>query len=83
MRSQKALDEHVRVGRDQICSPQKVPLASSADPEDGITSGIEEVLNGRKAGRKIDTWESLWRLLFPDDDGIPEAGTLIRRSAVQ
>jgi hypothetical protein len=58
-------------------------VASSADPEDGITSGIEEVLNGRKAGRKIDSWESLWRLLFPDDDRIPEAGTLIRRRAVR
>ena len=72
MGTQKALDEHISVGRDQICDPQKVP--SSADPEDGITSGIEEALNGRKADSKIDGWQSLWSRLFPGDAEIPESG---------
>lgn len=72
MGTQEALTEHASVGRDQICNPQKVP--PSADPEDGITSGIEEALNGRKAGSKIDCWETLWRHLFPDDSRIPESG---------
>ncbi|KAH6611755.1 hypothetical protein B0J18DRAFT_82561 [Chaetomium sp. MPI-SDFR-AT-0129] len=70
MGSQKALDDHISVGRDLICDPQAVP--SSADPEDGITAGLEEALNGRKAGSKIDSWESLWNLLFPKDHEIPE-----------
>lgn len=73
MGSQKALDEHISVGRDLICDPQAVP--SSANPEDGITAGLEEALNGRKAGSKIDSWESLWNLLFPKDHEIPEPGT--------
>ncbi|KAK4038911.1 hypothetical protein C8A01DRAFT_47550 [Parachaetomium inaequale] len=71
MGTQKALDEHISVGRDQICDPQKVP--SSADPEDGITSGIEEALNGRKADSKIDGWQSLWNRLFPGDAEIPKS----------
>ncbi|KAK4120413.1 hypothetical protein N657DRAFT_693108 [Parathielavia appendiculata] len=73
MGSQEALDRHVSVPMDQICTPETRP--TSADPEDGITSGIEEILNDRKAGTKIDTWQSLWCLLFPGDAGleIPEA----------
>ncbi|KAK4152298.1 hypothetical protein C8A00DRAFT_16381 [Chaetomidium leptoderma] len=71
MRTQKALDEHVSVGRDQICTPQKV--LSSADPEDGITLGVEELLNERKADGKIHSWDSLWRLLFPEDCDILES----------
>lgn len=72
MGSQAALDAHTSVERERICNPQRV--SSSADPEDGITSGMEEALNGRKADRKIDSWESLWRLLFPADLEMPEPG---------
>jgi hypothetical protein len=68
----EALKEHVSVGVDLICNPQNVP--SSADPEDGITSLVEEALNGRKARSKIDCWKTLWRHLFPDDCAIPESG---------
>ena len=74
MGTAEALKEHVSVGVDLICNPQNVP--SSADPEDGITSWIEEALNGRKAGSKIDCWRTLWRHLFPDDFLIPESGML-------
>ncbi|AEO61273.1 hypothetical protein MYCTH_2070870 [Thermothelomyces thermophilus ATCC 42464] len=70
MKSKMALEEHISVSRDQICDPQEAP--SRADPEDGITSGIEEVLNERKTDGKIDDWKSLWRLLFPGDAKIPE-----------
>ncbi len=72
MGSQAALDAHISVERERICNPHRV--SSSADPEDGITSGMEEALNGRKADRKIDSWDSLWRLLFPADLEIPEPG---------
>ncbi|KAH6613236.1 hypothetical protein F5144DRAFT_596633 [Chaetomium tenue] len=70
MGTQKALDEHISVGKDEICDPQAVP--PSADPEDGITPGIEEALNERKADMKIDGWTSLWGRLFPGDVDIPE-----------
>ncbi|KAH6851352.1 hypothetical protein B0I37DRAFT_373828 [Chaetomium sp. MPI-CAGE-AT-0009] len=70
MGTQNALNEHISVGKDQICDPQAVP--PSADPEDGITPGIEEALNERKADGKIDGWASLWGCLFPGDIDIPE-----------
>jgi hypothetical protein len=70
MGTQKALDEHISVGKDQICDPQAVP--PSADPEDGITPVIEEALNERKADGKIDGWTGLWGCLFPGDVDIPE-----------
>jgi hypothetical protein len=72
MGSQEALIAHLAVDRNRICNPRKE--SSSADPEDGITLGIEEALNGRKADRKIDCWESLWHLLFPQDAEVPESG---------
>ncbi|KAL2155637.1 hypothetical protein VTH82DRAFT_379 [Thermothelomyces myriococcoides] len=70
MESKKALEEHISVSRDRICDPPTVP--PSRDPEDGITSEIEETLNERKTGGKIGDWESLWALLFPGDGKIPE-----------
>jgi len=75
MGSQEALDAHVSVGKDQICTPQKAP--SSADPEDGITAGIEDALNDRKSEGKVNCWDSLWLLLFPGDFKIPEPGMTI------
>lgn len=72
MGSQEALRAHLSVARDQICNFNKEP--SSADPEDGITLQMEEVLNGRKADRKIDCWGTLWRHLFPHDVEVPESG---------
>ncbi|KAL2195609.1 hypothetical protein P885DRAFT_79048 [Corynascus similis CBS 632.67] len=71
MGSREALEAHASVGKDQICDPRTVP--SSADPEEGITSGIEDILNDRKAGTKIDDWTSLWRLLFPGDIEVPDS----------
>lgn len=73
MGTKEAVDNHLAVANDRICSFQQVP--SSADPEDGITSRIEDTLNGRKADGKIDSWESLWRLLFPKDAlDVPDSG---------
>ncbi|KXX75240.1 hypothetical protein MMYC01_208426 [Madurella mycetomatis] len=69
MASKEALDGHLAVDRDQICTFRKGP--TSADPEDGINSRTEDVLNDRKADSKIDSWEGLWKTLFPQDGVIP------------
>ncbi len=75
MGTKEAFDDHLAVANEQICNFLEVP--SSANPEDGITSRIEDILIGRKAGSKIDSWENLWRLLFPIDAQvkIPDSGT--------
>ncbi|KAK3387908.1 hypothetical protein B0H63DRAFT_448702 [Podospora didyma] len=73
MRAKEALDNHLAVPSDQICTPPSQEASSSVDPERGITSRIEDCLNGRKANSKIDTWESLWQILFPDDTDAPKS----------
>ncbi|KAK4239212.1 hypothetical protein C8A03DRAFT_14378 [Achaetomium macrosporum] len=75
MGSKTALDEHLAVDKDQICNFQQAP--SRADPEDGITTPIEENLNERKAEIKIHSWESLWHLLFPQDQEVPNRSDFI------
>ncbi|CCC10886.1 hypothetical protein SMACR_04117 [Sordaria macrospora] len=70
MQSREALDAHIAVPNDRICSPQEG--SASGNPEDGITGRVEYWLNNRKANAKIDNWESLWRILFPSDDVVPE-----------
>ncbi len=79
MQSKADLEYHLAVSNDQICSFQETPL--SQDPEDGITSKIEDVLNGRRANTKVDTWKILWQALFPDDAeaDIPDSGTFFPR----
>jgi len=49
-----------------MCEVQSLP----DDPEDGITRATESWLIDRRANTKIEKWESLWNLLFPDDEAI-------------
>ncbi|KAK3392548.1 hypothetical protein B0T20DRAFT_361272 [Sordaria brevicollis] len=70
MQSREALDAHIQLPRDKICSPQEGP--ASRDPEDGITAQVENLLNNRKANAKIANWESLWGILFPSDAVVPK-----------
>ena len=65
MGAKDALQEHLAVDNNSICTFQETP--SSQDPEDGINTKIEDLLNGRRANSKVDTWEILWQTLFPDD----------------
>ncbi|KAL2139554.1 hypothetical protein VTI28DRAFT_5035 [Corynascus sepedonium] len=51
----------------QMCEPV------ASNPEDGITPEIKFLLALRKQGSRIDTWEGLWRVLFPHDDKIPSS----------
>ena len=51
---------------DQMCRPSSRP--QSDDPEDGITEDMDKILAGRKANTKVQTWDQIWRLIFPDVD---------------
>lgn len=73
MRNKEGVDNHLAVPKESICTPREAPPVQN--PEDGITSRIEDVLNGRKLNTKVDTWEGLWPTLFPDDDKIPDSRT--------
>jgi hypothetical protein len=72
MGAKEALQVHLAVSNDSICTFQETPL--SQNPEDGINAKIEDLLNGRRANSKVDTWEILWQTLFPEDprEAIPD-----------
>jgi len=59
-----------------MCAPRedsRVPhFNSHIDPEDGISNAVETILNGRKNNHKVDTWEGLWRTLFPRDEEVKD-----------
>jgi len=74
MSNKEGLENHLHVPNSMICTPQEAPPVQN--PEDGITSRIEDVLNGRKANTKVDTWEVLWPTLFPEDTAIPDSRAL-------
>lgn len=62
----EALEIHLNLPQKQMCPSQQTTPANR-DPEEGITDQIEQVLNGRKANVKIDTWEAVWHTCFPED----------------
>lgn len=62
------LNVHMLLPANQMCEPV------ASNPEDGITPEIKFLLALRKQGSRIDTWEGLWRVLFPHDDKIPSSG---------
>lgn len=64
--------QHLAVSEEEICTYRRC----NPNPEDGITPEIQKCLNERKSDGKIDSWEGLWRCLFPDDLVIPEAGKI-------
>ena len=72
--SDEAIREHLQLR--QACEPRTPQHEPPPDnPEDGITDEVYEVLNIRKADGKINTWESLWLTLFPQDgERIPSSG---------
>ncbi|KAG8161105.1 hypothetical protein KVR01_009369 [Diaporthe batatas] len=50
----------IRSGRDEF-----------QDPEDGITRQKLCALMTRGKGQKVDTWDAVWKLLFPADHSVP------------
>lgn len=76
MQTQEALTAHSSGANGWGCKPRPGP--PRADPEDGIRKPIIDMLNDRKTDGKIGDWESLWRILFPDDVKIPKPGMRTR-----
>ena len=48
-------------------------LGEDEDPEEGYSSHVDLILRGRKKGQKVDTWTSIYRLLFPGET-VPDPG---------
>jgi hypothetical protein len=57
--------EHLRLPPGDLCP--LLPTKKARDPEDGISAEVAMTLRGRKSGSKVDSWDGLWRILFPMD----------------
>ena len=55
--------------RDQICEVNPLTLD---DPEDEITDATASILAARGPTEETQTWDGIWRLLFPSDREVPE-----------
>ena len=55
--------------KDEMCDT--VLEGKPRDPEDGISEDLDRTL---ASGNGIQTWDDLWRLIFPVDDQIPSSG---------
>ncbi|KAK3687700.1 hypothetical protein B0T22DRAFT_378818 [Podospora appendiculata] len=66
------LDHHLRQQVEVMC--RIADDQGNSNPEDGITQKIITSLEARSIRAKIDNWNSLWKLLFPDDRSIPDPG---------
>ncbi len=75
MGTQGALRAHLSIATDWMCAVN--PALSYTDPDDGISQAIRDILNERKSDGKINSWASLWHLLFPNDTKIPRPGMQI------
>ena len=67
--TQRALDEHLMLPKDEMCDT--VPADAPRNPEDGISEDVDRTL---ASGNGIQSWDDLWRLIFPMDDQIPSSG---------
>jgi len=65
MPTKEALDQHQMLPANEMCEPRRVAPESLS--EDGITPQIETILNDRKNTGKVDSWSTLWCVLFPED----------------
>lgn len=60
---------------DQMCEAKSA--SSNLSEEDGITEEVDRVLADKTRRFKAQTWEEIWRLLFPSDAIVLDPGKLI------
>lgn len=58
----------------EICQFVDLKSQEPTEPEDGITPEVDRLLSARDKSTQVMTWQSLWRLLFPQDENIPSPG---------
>ena len=63
--------EHLRTCPHSLPS-QQVPR--SVDPEDGFDTKIDNLLKTRVYSQKLNRWEDIYKLLFPDSESVPDSG---------
>lgn len=70
-----ALDDHLRGEAGYMCRIKAGGMPASApDPEDGISTDVENRLRDRRAKGQVLDWNTLWEVLFPGDETAPGPG---------
>lgn len=67
--------EHLLVPVEQICEVK--PASSNSREEDGITEEVDRILADKDTRKRLQTWEGLWGLLFPQDTAVLDPGRFI------
>lgn len=72
------MSEHLMVPVEQMCEAR--PASSNRSEEDGITEEMDRILADTTRRYKAQTWEEIWRLLFPGDVTVLDPGKLMSSS---
>lgn len=65
---------HQHCEEENGCQSVKSAGSKVENPEDGLSAEGLKRLDNRKAQDKIQSWQALWRLLFPGDADVPLCG---------
>lgn len=69
------MSEHLMVPVEQMC--EAIHVSSKSAEEDGMTEEMDRALADQTRRKKIQTWEEIWRLLFPGDSTVLDPGRLL------
>ncbi|KAK1483585.1 hypothetical protein CTAM01_13342 [Colletotrichum tamarilloi] len=67
-----AFKQHLMLPREQMCEPRSDGDSEWADPEDGLSSMKAQKLSEQMGNKIFDSWDELWRWLFPLDRVVPK-----------
>ncbi|KUI69341.1 hypothetical protein VM1G_05066 [Cytospora mali] len=66
--SESDMAEHLMVPAEQICEANSA--SSNSSEEDGITEEMDRALADDTRRENVQTWEEIWKLLFPQDAAV-------------
>ncbi|KXH68860.1 hypothetical protein CSAL01_02522 [Colletotrichum salicis] len=67
-----AFKQHLMLPREQICEPKLDDDTGWIDPEDGLSSAKAQNLSEWIGNEALNSWDELWRWLFPLDRVVPK-----------
>lgn len=57
-----------------MCEPRSEGDSEWTDPEDGLSSAKAQRLSDQMGDKVFDSWDELWKWLFPLDRVVPKPG---------
>ncbi|OHE97743.1 hypothetical protein CORC01_06948 [Colletotrichum orchidophilum] len=66
-----AFKHHLMLPREQMCEARSDIDSECADPEDGLSGARAQHLSKQIENEDFESWDDLWRWLFPSDRVVP------------